>query len=452
MNATPSEVVRLAAAATDSAPVTWHVDDEPWVPLTGLFIDRSGYKTIADAAYTGNSYSIELTSVGPGGASPTHVEPHAHLFFVLSGHGEVTVGDEVTKVHAGSVSPISAGVPHSFRNLGENALEMLVVYHPPRVRKPVVSDRLHAKVYAISREARGIVSIELRPQPNETFPPFDAGSHIDLHLPNGLVRSYSLCNSPDEKGRYVVGVYRVPESRGASSYIHETLRAGSTVEISKPRNNFPLYEDATHSVLIAGGIGITPVLGMIRRLKTLGQSAELLYCARSRHDAAFVQQIEAFGLPVTWHFNDEHGDHVDLRHFLESRPADAHFYACGPTSMLDDFERFCAELGREHAHVERFVARDLQPAHQSSYEVELQRSGRTLAVTSAKSLLQTLLDEGVEVGHGCTQGLCGACKTRVLEGEPDHRDSVLTPAERASNAVMTVCVSGCKSGKLVLDL
>ncbi|MBN3802363.1 cupin domain-containing protein [Paraburkholderia sp. Ac-20336] len=438
--------------AAESGPITWHVDDRPWVPLTGLFINRSGYKTLTDAAYTGNAYSIELTSVGPGGSSPTHVEPHAHLFYVLSGRGEVTVGDEVKDVKAGSVSPISAGVPHSFRNLGEDALEMLVVYHPPRVRKPVASDRLNATVCAIHREARGIVSIELTPQANEAFPPFDVGSHIDLHLPDGMVRSYSLCNSPGETGRYVVGVYRVPESRGGSRYIHDGLRVGSTIEISKPRNNFPLHEDAAHSVLIAGGIGITPILGMVRRLMALGRPVELLYCARSRSDAAFVKQIEAFGLPVTWHFNDEHGDRVDLRHFLASRPADAHFYACGPASMLDDFERLCAELGREHAHVERFVARDLPATQQSSYEVELRRTGRKLAVTPAKSLLQTLLDEGIEVAHGCTQGLCGACKTRVLEGEPDHRDSVLTSAERASHAVMTVCVSGCKSGTLVLDL
>lgn len=184
----------------------------------------------------------------------------------------------------------------------------------------------------------------------------------------------------------------------------------------------------------------------------IAREVELLYCARSRSDAAFVKQIEAFGLPVTCHFNDEHGDRGDLRHFLESRPADAHFYACGLASMLDDFERLCAELGRKHAHVERFVARDLSATQQSSYEVERRRSGRKLVVTPAKSLLQTLLDEGIEVALCCTQGLCGACKTRVLEGAPDHCDSVLTSAERASHAVMTVCVSGCKSGTLVLDL
>lgn len=311
MNAALSEILTPDARA-DGKPVTWHIEDTPWVPLTGLFINKSGYKTITDAAYTGNAYSIELTSVGPGGFSPTHVEPHAHLFYVLSGHGEVTVGNDVKAVHAGSVSPISAGVPHSFRNLGEGALEMLVVYHPPRVRKQTTSDHLRATVHAIRHEAQGIVSVELRPQAGETFPPFDAGSHIDLHLPEGMVRSYSLCNSPGEAGRYVVGVYRVPRSRGGSRHIHEHLRAGALIGISKPRNNFPLQEDAVHTVLIAGGIGITPILSMARRLHALGRSVELLYCARSRRDAAFVDLVDELGLPVTWHFGDEHDKRIDL--------------------------------------------------------------------------------------------------------------------------------------------
>ena len=441
----------MPTAAVTADPVTWHVDDMPWTPLTGLFIQKSGYKTVADIDYTGSAYSIELTSVAPGGSSPTHVEPHSHLFYVLSGSGEVTVADEVQHVRAGSVSPISAGVPHSFRNLGDDALEMLVVYHPPRMR-PKAGTTLRAVVHAIRREARRVVSVELRPHKGEKFPLFDAGSHIDLHLPEGVIRSYSLCNPPGEEGRYVVGVLNVHDGRGGSRHIHEHLRVGSDIEISRPRNNFALHENAAHSVLIAGGIGITPILSMAQRLQALGRPAEILYCARSRDEAAFVEQIEALGLPVTWHFSDEQSGEADLKRFIAARPANAHYYACGPARMLDDFEQLCGELGREHAHVERFSARDMPAQASTKYEVELRRSGRRLDVHPDKTLLQTLLDAGIQVDHSCTQGVCGACKTRVLAGEPEHRDSVLSAAERASNNAMTVCVSGCKRGPLVLDL
>jgi ferredoxin len=189
---------------------------------------------------------------------------------------------------------------------------------------------------------------------------------------------------------------------------------------------------------------------MALRLKSLGRSVELLYCARSRRDAAFVDQIEKLGLPVTWHFNDEHGERVDLAHFLATRRRDAHFYACGPTTMLDDFERLCGELALEHVHMERFVARDAPAQTKKRYRVELRRSLRSLEVKPGETLLRTLLDAGVEVPHGCTQGLCGTCKTRVLAGEPDHRDSVLSASER--DEAMTVCVSGCKGDLLELDL
>lgn len=451
MNVAMRETRPSIAAAAES-PVTWHVDEVPWVPLTGLFINESAYKTITNTTYTGNAYSIELTSVGPGGFSPTHVEPHAHLFYVLSGHGEVTVGDEVREVTAGSISPISAGVPHSFRNLGDSALEMLVVYHPPRVRSKPEATQFRATVHTIRYEAQHVVSVELRPQPGSTFPVFEAGAHIDLHLPNGMIRSYSLCNSVHDKDRYVIGVLNVEQGRGGSRYVHKQLQVGTQLTISKPRNNFPLHEDAVHTVLIAGGIGITPILSMARRLRALDRSVELLYCARSRHEAAFVVEIESLGIEVKWHFDDEQGERVDLVEFLATRRRDAHFYACGPTPMLDDFEQYCSELGLAHVHLERFGARDTPAQAKKPYRVELSRSGRNLEVVPGKTLLQTLLDAGVEVQHGCTQGFCGACKTRVLSGELDHRDSVLSASERESNAVMTVCVSGCKGELLVLDL
>ena len=319
-----------------------------------------------------------------------------------------------------------------------------------------MSTLLNAFIKQIRHEADDVVSIELLPAAGTTFPPFDAGAHIDLHLPNGLVRNYSLWNSTEDRNRYVVGVLQDKASRGGSKCVHQQLRVGMTIPIAAPRNNFPLHEEAGHSVLIAGGIGITPILCMVQRLKQLGRSHELLYFARSRKSAAFVDTIEALGVPVTWHFDDEQGGPPNLKALLEARPAgaDTHYYACGPSVLLDAFEKHCEALGYRNAHIERFAAVSVaaSPEAQASYTAELRTSGRTIVIKPEKSLLQTLLDAGVEVEHSCLEGVCGTCETRVLEGIPDHRDSVLSAKEQASNKVMMVCVSGCKSERLVLDL
>ncbi len=315
---------------------------------------------------------------------------------------------------------------------------------------------LQAWVHTLRHEAEDTLSVELRPVAGTTFPAFEAGAHIDLHLPNGMVRSYSLCNDSREHHRYVVAVLKDRASRGGSRCVHEQLRVGTRLTIGVPRNNFPLHEDASHSVLIAGGIGVTPILGMGRRLQALGKSFEVMYFARSRQHAAFIEDIEALGAPVTWHFDDEQGGPPDLHALLgrHAPSASAHFYACGPAVMLDNFEQTCAALGHLNAHIERFAAVHVAASAdaQKSYTVELRRSGKTFEVTPDTSLHQRLLAIQADVPFSCEEGVCGSCETRVLEGEVDHRDSVLSAAERATNKVMMVCVSGCKSPRLVLDL
>ncbi len=315
---------------------------------------------------------------------------------------------------------------------------------------------LQAWVHTLRYEAEDTISVELRPAPGVDFPAFEAGSHIDLHLPNGMVRSYSLCNNCQERQRYVVGVLKDRASRGGSRCVHEQLRVGMRIAISAPRNNFPLHEDATHSVLVAGGIGVTPVLCMARRLKDIGRSFEFLYFARSRKSAAFVAEIEALGVPVTWHFDDEKGGPPDLTALLGRRApaASEHYYACGPAVMLDNFEKTCAALGHANAHIERFTAVEIAASADAkqSFTVELRRSGKTFEVTPDTTLHKRLIEINANVPFSCEEGICGSCETKVLEGEPDHRDSVLTDAERASNKAMMVCVSGCKSARLVLDL
>jgi tetrachlorobenzoquinone reductase len=315
------------------------------------------------------------------------------------------------------------------------------------------SSPIPVRVHAIRFEAQGIVSVELRSVEGEVLPPFSAGSHIELHLPNSLVRSYSLFNSSTERHRYLVGVLNDRHSRGGSRFVHEQLRVGSAITISKPRNNFELDETAALSVLVAGGIGVTPIVSMYNRLRTIKKPVELIYCARTRTEAAFVDELRALGGTVNTRFDDEAGSPPNLSEMLRGYAAETHFYCCGPTPMLDAFQAACNQLSYQHVHIERFVAaEDVQATQNSGYTVELAKSNRTVAVPSGKSLLDALLEAGINSDYSCREGVCGACETAVLGGEPDHRDSVLTERERASNKTMMLCVSGCKGSKLVLDI
>lgn len=313
---------------------------------------------------------------------------------------------------------------------------------------------LQALVKTMRHEADGVVSVELLPAAGAVFPSFTAGSHIDLHLANGLVRSYSLCNDQNDQGRYVVGILNDRGSRGGSKYVHTQLRPGMVVPISAPRNMFKLHEDAPKTYLVAGGIGVTPLLAMARRLKELGKPVEMLYCARSSAEAAFIPELKELGIPVQWHFDKDAGGPPDLKKYLADKPKDAHFYSCGPSPMLDVFEHLCKELGLPNCHIERFSATVVAPSAEAhtTYEVELRRSKKTITVSADKSLLASILDAGVDCAYSCEEGICGACETKVLEGIPDHRDQVLSDEEHAANKTMMVCVSGCKSDKLVLDL
>lgn len=315
------------------------------------------------------------------------------------------------------------------------------------------STHLTVLVHTIRLEAQGIVSVEFRSPEGEDLPPFSAGAHIDLYLPNGLVRSYSLFNPPTERHRYVVGVLNDRNSRGGSRYVHEQLRVGSTIQIGLPRNNFELNESAAKSVLLAGGIGITPIFCMYHRLRALGKSVELVYCARTKKEAAFVDRLMASDNQIKTHFDDERGGPPNLAELLSNSPNDTHFYCCGPTPMLDTFESTCKELGYANVHIERFAASgDVEPSQDRGYQVHLAKSGQSINVPAGTSLLDALLEAGVDADYSCREGICGACETVVLDGTPDHRDSVLTESERASNKTMMVCVSGCKGSNLVLDI
>lgn len=310
-------------------------------------------------------------------------------------------------------------------------------------------------IRAIQAQAEDIVSLELARADGQNLPPFTAGSHIDLKLGNSLTRSYSLLNSPAEQNRYVVAVNKDPFSRGGSRYVHESLRVGQTIEVLEPRNNFKLVEDAELVVLIAGGIGITPLLSMIHRLNTLGRTWKLYYSARTRAKCAYLKEVlslqaQAPGQVKLHIVGESEGRLTDMDGIINSQPAHAHFYCCGPTPMLKAFEEAAAARPPECVHIEYFSAQQ-QAANDGGFDVVLARGKRTVRIEAGKSILQSLLDYGIDVSHACQEGVCGACQTTVLEGTPDHRDSFLTPREKSGGKTMMLCCSGSLTPTLVLD-
>lgn len=325
---------------------------------------------------------------------------------------------------------------------------------PTRTAEPV----LDVRIESVTLEADGIKVYELRPRDGDSLPPFTAGAHVDLFLSNGLVRAYSLCNVQTERHRYVIAVSKDPNSSGGSKLIHENAKRGDELRISVPRNNFPLDDSAHHSVLIAGGIGITPIWSMLQRLNQIEKSWELHYCVRTRANAAFLKSIgqlkRSSAASINLNFDHEPGGTLLDIGFLINRHRSSertHFYCCGPAPMLRAFEQATHSIAPERVHTEYFTGRDT-PATTGGFVVVLARSGRRIEVPNGRTILQTLLDDGLDIPNRCTQGTCGTCETGVLKGIPDHRDSVLNELERAKNKTMMICCSGCMGEELVLDL
>ena len=310
------------------------------------------------------------------------------------------------------------------------------------------------RVQAIRLEADRIRSFELRPLTGHDLPAFTAGAHIEVHLANGIVRSYSLANSPAEGNRYEIAVNKEVSGRGGSGFMHDQVHVGARLRISAPRNNFALREEAEHSVLIAGGIGITPLRSMIARLRALERPWSLLYAGRDRDSMAFLEEfarLRELGHAIRIHSDAEAGAPPDLQGVVAKAPPSAHFYCCGPRPMLAVFEAATSQLPAERVHVEYFAGSQA-PALAGEFSVELARSGRVLQVPAGTSILDTLLDAGVNVPYSCMEGVCASCETRVLAGVPDHRDAILSRAERDANDRMMICCSGARTPRLVLDL
>jgi vanillate O-demethylase ferredoxin subunit len=316
---------------------------------------------------------------------------------------------------------------------------------------------LDVRVARKVQEALDICTFELVAVADPPLPAFSAGSHIDVQLPGGLTRQYSLCNDPQESHRYLIGVLKDPATRGGSRAMHETVNEGDILTISAPRNHFPLAHEAAHSLLLAGGIGVTPILCMAERLAIAGASFEMHYAARSRERTAFHERISRsnFASRVQFHFDDgSEAQKLQLAALLQAPAAGVHLYVCGPKGFMDAVLATARGNGwpTSQLHYEYFGAEVVKAASDGSFEVQLASSGRIVTVPPELSVTQALAAAGVELLTSCEQGVCGTCITRVLEGEPEHRDLYFTPEEHARNDQFTPCCSRSKSPLLVLDL
>ncbi len=319
------------------------------------------------------------------------------------------------------------------------------------------SPTLSVRVARKQVEAIDICSFELVAEAGTTLPGFAAGSHVDVLLPGGITRQYSLCNDPTENHRYLIGVLRDPASRGGSRAMHDAVQEGDCLRISAPKNHFPLAHEARRHLLLAGGIGITPILCMAERLANISASFEMHYCTRSRVRTAFHERIAQSGFAARAHFHFDDGpagQKLDIEQFLATPEDGMHLYVCGPRGFMD------AVLGTARArawpeaqlHYEFFAADVGTADSNTDFEVQLASSGRIVTVPRDKSALQALAAAGIDLPFACEQGVCGTCLTRILEGVPDHRDSYLTPEERAANDQFTPCCSRARTPRLVLDL
>ncbi|WAC00064.1 PDR/VanB family oxidoreductase [Pseudomonas putida] len=315
---------------------------------------------------------------------------------------------------------------------------------------------IDAVVVSRNIEAQGICSFELAAADGSPLPPFSAGAHIDVHLPDGLVRQYSLCNHPAERHRYLIGVLNDPASRGGSRSLHEQVQAGHRLRISAPRNLFPLAQGARRSVLFAGGIGITPLLCMAEQLACNGDDFELHYCARSSERAAFVERLRAapFADRLFVHFDEQPETALDIAQVLGTAQDDVHLYVCGPGGFMQHVLDTARQLGWQQAnlHREYFAAAPVENSDDGSFSVQLGSTGQVFEVPADQSVVQVLERHGIEIAVSCEQGICGTCLTRVLQGTPEHRDLFLTEQEQALNDQFTPCCSRAKTPLLVLDL
>jgi ferredoxin-NADP reductase len=312
-------------------------------------------------------------------------------------------------------------------------------------------DPIRVRVLCARWEAEGVASYELTPVDRSALPAWTPGAHIDVHLPSGPVRQYSLCGHAEDVTSYRIAVLELPHGRGGSREVHRALRPGIEIDVGCPRSNFALVP-AERYVFVAGGIGITPLLPMIAEVRRRGSPWQLVYGARSHRHFAFADELAADGDRVRFVPHDVDGM-LDLRQVaLDAR--EAAVFCCGPAPLMDALGVEMDRAGRAgHLHIERFSP--TEPAMHSDtdgFQVDLVRSGLLVDVAPDTTVLNAVRAAGVDAPSSCEMGICGTCETRVLSGSVDHRDELLTDAEKAQDSVMMICVSRARCPRLVLDL
>lgn len=315
---------------------------------------------------------------------------------------------------------------------------------------PAPDATLTVSITRVRSLADGIAEITMSGQGGNPLPLWRPGAHIDVLLGNGLQRQYSLCGDPDDTGSYTIAVLRDPQGRGGSEYIHQNLRAGVDLEIRAPRNLFGL-EPADRYVLIAGGIGITPLLAMARELERRNADWRMHYGGRTRASMAYLDEVSAFADHVEVYPQDEAGL-LPLDVLLATTAPNELVYCCGPGPLIDAIQSRYRDDPVNPVRFERFAPVAGAPTGDSAFEIELQKSGRVLPVPADKSILDVLETSGIDIPTSCRQGTCGTCEVAIVSGEADHRDAILTDDERASNESLFVCCSRALSTRLVLDL
>lgn len=421
------------------------------------------------------AFVSEIVCYEPGQATATHHHPaQDEIWIVLEGHGEIWVGEERLSVESTSMIYVPAGVRHGLAAKPDSRLVLLFIKSPgmPEVAAfgvgngaaatvsgplPASGDKLRLEVTDVQTEARDVVQVELRAPGGGELPAFEPGAHLAIDLPNGMIRHYSLANDWRERDRYVVGVARAANGRGGSLFIHQTLRRGMILSVSAPRNGFPLDASARRYLFLAGGIGITPILAMIRWCQAHARPWRLAYAVRSAQRAAFLETLSTFGGgSVHLHADDQQAGVFDPDPWLSGSPEGEHVYCCGPAPMMAAVKAAARHRDPQSLHFEYFAApgdeQGVLRAPAKAFTIELRRSGRSLEVPADKTILDVLEKQGIQVVSSCREGTCRTCETVVCEGAVEHRDYCLTPAEQQTGNTMLVCVSRAKGERLVLDL
>lgn len=317
---------------------------------------------------------------------------------------------------------------------------------PAAARDATLQVRLRALVW----EAPGVLSLQLSALDGGALPPFEPGAHIDVKLPDGTMRQYSLCGDPDDASHYRLGIRAVADGL-SSGFVHRKLRPGDVLTVSTPRNNFSLV-DANRYIFVAGGIGITPLIPMMRKASAAKRPWTLLYCNRRLGDAPFLAEVGKLGGEISLHASDA-GTRLNVAQRLGVAQHDTALYCCGPESLMTAVEQATTAWPEGSIHFEWFTPRSRRADETSGgFEIVCQQSGLTLTVPPDQSILAVLSEGGIEVPRSCEQGICGTCEVRVVSGEVDHRDSILSAAERDANQSMMTCVSRARGARLVLDI